>query len=452
VSAVARGVRNAFRNTIRSFSITAILAISIGLALIMLLAMRAVDGRITSVKSSIGNTITVSPAGARGFEGGGNPLTQDQINEVKTIAHVVGVKATLGDRLDSSSTNLVSSIDPGQLGRRFNRGGGQSSGQNGGGDQGGQASSASFTLPVMVTGTTDPMSTQVNGSSQFKVTGGASFSGTADANVALVGSALATKNNLKVGSTFTAYGATITVAGLYDAGNQFANAGVIMPLPTVQRLSQQPGDITSAIVQVDSISDLADTTSAIQSKLGDAADVVSAQDSSSQALAPLESIKSISLYSLIGALVAGSVIIFLTMLMIVRERRREIGVLKAIGASNLTIVSQFIVESLTLTLMGAVVGTIAGVLLSNPVLKVLASSSAQSGATTMGVGGGRGFGRALGGAVAGARGAVTSLQTSVGLDILLYGLLAAIVIAVIGSAIPAWLIAKVRPAEVMRAE
>ncbi|HSX02182.1 MAG TPA: FtsX-like permease family protein [Candidatus Saccharimonadia bacterium] len=448
MSAVARGVRNTFRNTIRSFSITAILAISIGLALVMVLAMRAVNSRISSVKSSIGNTITVSPAGARGFEGGGNPLTQDQINQVKAVAHVVAVKATLSDRLDSSSTNLVSSIEPGQLGRRFNRGGG---GNFSGGQSGqGQPGSAPLTLPVMVTGTTDPTSTQVNGSSQFKVISGASFSGTTDANVALIGSALATKNNLKTGSTFTAYGATATVAGIYDAGNQFANAGVIMPLPTVQRLSQQPGDITSAIVQVDSISHLAGATSAIQSQLGDAADVVSAQDNSSQALAPLENIKSISLYSLIGALVAGSVIIFLTMLMIVRERRREIGVLKAIGAGNLTIVGQFVVESLTLTLMGAVVGTVAGALLSNPVLKVLASSSAQSGAATMGAG--RGFGRAVGGALVGARGAVTSLQASVGLDLLLYGLLAAIAIAVIGSAIPAWLIAKVRPAEVMRAE
>ena len=36
--------------------------------------------------------------------------------------------------------------------------------------------------------------------------------------------------------------------------------------------------------------------------------------------------------------VAGAIIIFLTMMMIVRERRREIGVLKAIGASNVNVV------------------------------------------------------------------------------------------------------------------
>lgn len=448
MSAVARGVRNAFRNTIRSFSITLILAISIGLALVMLLSMRAVQSRIASVKSSIGNTITVSPAGARGFEGGGNPLTSDDVAKVAGTAHVVKTVESLGDRLDSSSTNLVSSIAPGQLGRRFNRGGAGGS-ENAFGGQSASGAPTSFTLPVQVTGTNDPTSTMVTNGSSFKITSGASFDGTKDANVALVGTALAAKNNLAVGSTFTAYGATVTVAGIFDAGNQFANAGLVMPLPTVQRLSQQPGDITSVVVQVDSITNMASTTAALSAKLGDAADVVSAQDSSQQALAPLENIQTIALYSLIGSLVAGAVIIFLTMLMIVRERRREIGVLKAIGSSNAKIMLQFIVESLTLTLMGAVVGVAAGILLSNPVLKLLLTSNAGDG----GIGApGRGFGRVVGGAIAGARGAINNLHTIVGYDVLLYGLGAAVVIAVLGSAIPAWLIAKVRPAEVMRAE
>ena len=60
--------------------------------------------------------------------------------------------------------------------------------------------------------------------------------------------------------------------------------------------------------------------------------------------------------------------------MIVRERRREIGVLKAIGASNINITIQFVIESLVLTLCGAIVGTIVGVFANNPVLKSFGSS------------------------------------------------------------------------------
>jgi len=74
MSVTTRGVKNAFRNTIRSISITAILALTIALALVMLLSLKAVDARIDDVKSSVGNTLTVSPAGARGFQGGGEPL------------------------------------------------------------------------------------------------------------------------------------------------------------------------------------------------------------------------------------------------------------------------------------------------------------------------------------------------------------------------------------------
>jgi len=100
--------------------------------------------------------------------------------------------------------------------------------------------------------------------------------------------------------------------------------------------------------------------------------------------------------------------------------------------------------------MGAVLGVIGGLVLANPILKVLVTSNtATSTGGSFGGGGGRGFGRAFG-AIGG--NTLTTLQTTIGFDILAYGLLAALIIAFLGSALPAWLIAKVRPAEVMRGE
>jgi len=145
------------------------------------------------------------------------------------------------------------------------------------------------------------------------------------------------------------------------------------------------------------------------------------------------------------------VITFLVMLMIVRERRREIGVLKAIGAGNSTVVGQFVVEALTLTMLGAAVGAILGVALSNPILKILVSSSTTTGSGQGGPGG-FGGGRVARGFFGGGQQTLNTLHTVVSFDILLYGLAVAILIAILGSAIPAWLIAKVRPAEVMRVE
>jgi len=56
------------------------------------------------------------------------------------------------------------------------------------------------------------------------------------------------------------------------------------------------------------------------------------------------------------------------------------------------------------------------------------------------------------GMIPGAGNALRNLHAVVNWELLLYGLLAAIIIAVIGSAIPSYIIAKVRPAEVLRSE
>ena len=45
----------------------------------------------------------------------------------------------------------------------------------------------------------------------------------------------------------------------------------------------------------------------------------------------------------------------MTMLMIVRERKKEIGVVKAIGQSNFKVILQFAFESLTLTILGSII-------------------------------------------------------------------------------------------------
>lgn len=450
---VVRGFKNAFRNLTRTVGVILILALSTGLALIMLLSYQTVQNRIEAVKSSVGNTITINPAGAQGFQGGGEPLTEDQANTVKGLPHVASINTTLQDRLTpTTDTTLASAIDPGTLGNRAGR---QQQRQFGGRFGGNQ----NFTIPINVTGVSD---TSTISSGNSKITAGNVFSSDSTEVVAVVGTDLATKNNLSVGSTFTAYGKSISVVGIYDAGNQFANSGIYMPIATLQTLSGQAGQLNSITATVDNADNMDSTVSAVKNALGtDKVDVTSSADITNRTIEPLQNIKNISFYGLVGALVAGGVIIFLIMMMIVRERRREIGVLKAIGSSNVGVIGQFISESFVLTFLGSVVGIVVGAIFSNPVLNTLVSKSAP---TVQAVaGGGRGGGGLAGGGfgrfaqISGQLGGnvqntVRNLHAAVGINIILYGLLAAIIVAVIGSAIPAWLISKVKPAEVMRAE
>lgn len=468
MNTVSRGIRNAFRNSIRTFSIVLILGLSIGLSLSMLVARAAVNDKIQSVKTSIGNTITVAPAGVQGFQGGGELLTTDQLAKVSKVDHVTKVIKTLSDRLTSENTNLESAIEAGSFGRR-------SAGNSGVGFEGpppqmNDSSSNSsgevtrtFTPPVTVTGINDLTSNTAFGGNTTTFTSGKAFDPTKDEDVAIVGKSLAEKNNLSVGSTFTAYDSTIKVVGVYDTGNTFSNGGLIMPLSTVQRLSSQTDQVNSATVTVDSVDNLDSATSAIKTALGDDADVTNAQESAKQAVEPLESVKTISTFSLIGAVAAGAVIILLTMVMIVRERRREIGVYKAIGASNLKVMFQFMTEAVTLTVLGLIAGLIIGIAAANPITKVLVNNSTSSSSSQMQPGGPptRGasttrvranFGGGLRGFGNNSVSNIRNVKTSVGLSIIGYGILTAFAIAIIGSAIPAFLISKVRPAEVMRAE
>lgn len=452
---VTRGIRNAFRNGIRTFSIVIILGLSMGLALSMVIARQAVNDKIASVKSNIGNTITVSPAGARGFEGGGDPLTTTQVDSIKSVGNVTAVTASLSDRLTSSNTNLQSAVEAGALGRRNANNSGvefQAPPSAMGGDFSNAGSSTStgtrsFTPPVQAKGVNDVSSASVYGGSTVSYTSGSAFDAAGNENVAVVGKSLAEKNSLSVGSTFTAYDTTITVVGIYDTGTTFANNTVIMPLATLQRLSNQANDITSATVTVDSIDSVDAAVAAIKTKLGSAADVTSDQEKAQNTVAPLENVKTIASYSLIGALAAGAVIILLTMVMIVRERRREIGVVKAIGSSNGKTMLQFTVESITLTTMGLVVGLAIAVFASAPITNALVTTSSSSATSTQTPG--RGMMRNFGGQFGRS---VETIKTSIGPEMFAYGIGASLLIAIVGSAVPAYFISRIRPSEVMRAE
>jgi len=49
------------------------------------------------------------------------------------------------------------------------------------------------------------------------------------------------------------------------------------------------------------------------------------------------------------------------MLIVINQRMREIGLRKAVGARDADIVTQFLIESVTISSIGGIVGIIAGV-------------------------------------------------------------------------------------------
>lgn len=443
MNVVTRGIRNAMRSPLRSGAIVAMLAISVGLILAMLVARSSVNAKIEEVKASVATKVTINPAGVQGGMGGGDPLTADQVATIKATDHVSSVASTLTDQLTGNdNTSLNPSLSPPKL---FMMG------------PNGQSSQPERKAPVIVNGVSTPTV------GEDTITSGGMIDGTGTERTALIGKDLATKNNLSVGSTFTLYGETFTVKGIYSTENRFQDGSLFVPIATLQEISEKPGEVSSVTATIDSSDNVSSAVDTLKSTLGDKADVTSQEDQIAATLTPLESIAGLALGGVIAATIAGAAIVLLAMIMVVRERRREIGVIKAIGGTNRSIMTQFITEGLTLTIIGGIIGIGIGIAASSPLTQSLVSNQSTSNSNTtsgpqmrtgqgspgrstmIGTGGPNAIANQLGTNLSSVTSSVTP-QTFATSGIII------ILIAIIGSAVPAWVIARIRPAEVLRTE
>jgi len=460
MNVLTRGVKNAIRSPLKSGAIVLMFAISIALILSMLVARGSVLSKIEEVKATAGTAVTIQPAGVMGNMGGGDPLTAAQIATITSTTNVTSISSTLTDQLGTDDTNLTSSLELGSFGQRQQR---FESSDTTGTTETTDTEATTRPAPTprtTVTGTTDVNSIATDGG-DLTIRSGEAFDGSSSDNVALVGSDLATKNSLSVGSTFTAYGETITVKGIYTTGNAFQDSGIIMPIATLQALTDQAGAVSSVTATINSSDNVASTVTALKTSLGEDADITSEAESAASSVKSLQGIASLTTAGVIAAAAAGALIIVLSMFLVVRERRREIGVIKAIGGSNGKVIGQFIIEGLTITIIGAVIGLVLGVLVSGPMTTSLVSSSANSTSTTetTAVGPGGQGGRGMGGPGAAFNQGAAQLNTnltqvtaSLTPQIFAAAVGITLLIALLGSAIPAWLTARIRPAEVLRTE
>ena len=340
-------VRNIWRSKSRTTLVVLILGVVLGLGLVMQGVKGNISGNVERIRESLGNIIMVLPPGATGgMPGFGSEAALDItiIDQLKDIPHVETVVGRVMGRPDSTSLASPS----------FGGGGGLMGGL---GSRPGIGGGLSGPL-VIINGIAAGQPLQTPRGDEASIINGRSFSEEEDVqNVAVIGDEMASENGLVSGGTFKLNEDDFTVIGVYSTGTRFDALGIFLPLASAQRILEIEGQVNSIVAEVDTFDNVEAAIDDMRSRLGDRADVVSPLTMVTRFIgSTLEGISSTIQTGASGALVVAAIVLLFTMILVIRESTREIGTLKAIGASNAQVLLQFTTQALMLTLVGSLVG------------------------------------------------------------------------------------------------
>lgn len=183
-----------------------------------------------------------------------------------------------------------------------------------------------------------------------------------DEKALLIGSGIARQFDLKPGDELTVKGARFPIRGILRETGGKDDIAIYMPLTVAQKLYGVGDNVSFIAIKVDDIAKI----DAYILQIQEAANVAVVSDK--QLLKSVLSIVgtvSVTLQLIAAvAILAAAFGIINTMMTAISERRREIGILQAIGAPQRTIFSLFFLESGCYGLLGGVIGVVSGLLFS----------------------------------------------------------------------------------------
>jgi len=324
-----RTLRNVFRRKLRV--LLTIFGITIGvLALVVMGSMaEKINMLVSGGTEYYSDKVTVGAAGTALFSSA--PLSLGKYDAIKSVPGVAEVSANIDTLLDTET-------------------------------------SVSFGMPPMISGS-DLRGTELE---NFKMSFAEGRALTPqDLGSVVVGSDLVDKLGAKVGGVVTVRGEQFSVVGILDKTLTAPDTSVYTTLADAQRIFMQdlPEVVRSQVNQKDLVTGFVvyptpgTDPELLAARINEAVPGVTAtgpkafQDQIASAMGIFNAI----LYGIaIIALFVGGLSVINTMTMSVNERTREIGVRKAIGASDGQIVRQFLTESGFIGLIGGVTGLFLG--------------------------------------------------------------------------------------------
>ncbi len=230
----------------------------------------------------------------------------------------------------------------------------------------------------------------------------------------------------------------LKIIGIYASGYVFGDQQLFLPIETFRRIYGVERGFSWLFVTVDSVDHVAFVERKIRAALGEVADVIAPKAAAAFASTTTRTVERIATAVSLFAVALMVVVVFFVMLVTVRERAREIGTLKAIGASDGGLAVQFLAEATALSVVGGLVGAalfwtagqaVAGRLFG---LSMAPFLPAQYKDTLF---------RSLGG-----------ISSGVGLTTVGLVLLMAVVVAAVGSGYGVWQVTRFSPVEAMKHE
>ncbi len=332
--AVLRGVRNPFRSATRALLVVLLLSFVTGLLALMVQAALASRQQIALMEGRVRTLIELREAGAFGTGGfgGDKPIgeehfsldTLEAVLRIPSARHLARVdEYVYKPDIDPSRKNayaMVIGLHPGAALRAI--------------------------------GEVDYENARI-------VAGRPLESGDGDADVAIVGRLYA-EQRLGVSDAsvleraerhITLNGRSFRVIGVYTTANDFGDNHVFIPINAFRATFNPGRKLSKIFVTVDSVANV----ERVVAELGriPEADVVTAPEAVSTARTTLGALAVTSAYAAVLLFGTGAVLMAFVMVLSTRERVREIGTLKAIGASNREVVLQFLAEAFALSALGA---------------------------------------------------------------------------------------------------
>jgi putative ABC transport system permease protein len=234
---------------------------------------------------------------------------------------------------------------------------------------------------------------------------------------------------LTVGDILTVNGVDLTIVGVmaYDLAALDVSHRVLLPKETAKEITQTD-DVMLMLIRIDDLGRVEEIEDQIEQLLDERHGVTGLTTATSieGLLDRVEMVFLIIQAFVVGialiALVVGGIGIVNIMLMSVSERTREIGIMKAIGATNKDILSLFLVEAATISLIGGILGILAGVAISAAVSTLIS------------------------------RFIIADMSLIIAPEVLIGGLIISLVTGVISGLYPARRAANMRPIEALRHE